>query len=720
MNSARLERPWLVESLGRWADFAEAWWQPDPADRNAGWFGTGYNNWGVQTNQKYVGAMAVLATLGSPGPRTDRAADRARAGLRFMLNSHVSGTGRCSDGTRWGHTWISPLGIERMMHGLALLEPSLERSEIDGIERMLCSEADSLLIPGVVGDPWASSGHNVPESNLWKGALLWRTAARYPGHAHAARWREQALLLLTNAVSVASDADDVQVVDGVPVKDRFRGANFFPHYALDHHGYLNVGYMVICASNAAMLHFDLRAAGATAPESLHRHQSDLWSVIRRLTFEDGRLARIGGDSRVRYAYCQDYLLPALLYAADHHGDRHALELAERQLGLIEHEAQDNGDGSYYGRRLTHLARRNPYYFTRLESDRACVIGMAAAYLPLIRRPEAAEESFADSVQGGWCDPEHGAVVHRGSSRFASFAWRAHGLAQGLNQPPDDGHLAEWQQNLGGRIRLLGDDGEGVTTSRRLIGNHIETFNGGFITSGSIIEGAQLRIPEGWSGSDGALSQIAIAALPDDRTVIGLHYCRAGGFRIFPLEAVGLCLNIPNDLYNGRRRTLVTARGITPLTSPPAGSGTTSLSSTWVNIDDRVGAVGLYGGRSLYLDRSQDRRAGPQGSLHVERIGYGDVDDAVAPGGTVLDIGWVSLSGVRAADTREFARAHADAASHRGGLRSVRVRGADSNDYLFVANFTESAHDVSEAFGSQAVHTSPAEQLLAGHCRLIGL
>ncbi|HVX47168.1 MAG TPA: hypothetical protein VHC49_24975 [Mycobacteriales bacterium] len=712
MSGVRLDRAWLLDSLGGWADFAERWWQPDPSDPAAGWFGTGYNDWGVQTNQKYAGAMAVLGALGPPGARRDRAAARARAALRFTLDSHVSGSGRCSDGTQWGHTWISPLGIERMMHGVALIEPTLDDSTVAAIERMLISEADSLLQTDIVGDRWAASRRNVPESNLWKGALLWRTAARYPDHERAERWREHAVTLLVNSVSIAADADDPAIVDGAPVSDRFRGANFFPHFALDHHGYLNVGYQVICVSNAAMLHFDLRAAGSPAPESLHRHQADLWAVIRRQIFQNGRLARIGGDSRVRYAYCQDYLLPALLYAADRHGDGGALGLAERQLALIEHEARDSDDGGYYSRRLAHLARENPYYFTRLESDRACVIGMAAAYLPLVRRPGGVSQS----VHGGWCEPEHGAVLQRGPRRIASFAWGAHGLAQGLNQPPDDGHLAEWQENFGGRVRLLGDGGT-VTTSRRLLAHHIETFSGGFTTSGSIIEGAALQIPEGWSGTDGALSQLAIAALPDDRTMIGLHYCRALKFRVFPLEALGLCLNVPNDLYNGRRRTLTTARGVLAL-SPPATSVITSLGCSWVNVDDRVGAIGLYGGDSLRLDRSSFRRAGPQGSLFVERIHYGDAPESVAAGGTILDIGWVSLAGVDADQTREFAREQADPVAHTGAVRAVRVRGADGREYLFQANFTDSPQTVPAA--GRDLTGAATGPLSAGRCRLIVL
>ena len=81
----------------------------------------------------------------------------------------------------------------------------------------------------------------------------------------------------------------------------------------------------------------MKLIGWQAPESLYHHQRDLWQLVRRLIFSDGRLARIGGDTRVRFAYCQEYLLPALLFGGDHCGDAHAGFLVEQQLELIRRE-----------------------------------------------------------------------------------------------------------------------------------------------------------------------------------------------------------------------------------------------------------------------------------------------------------------------------------------------------------------------------------------------
>ena len=313
-----------------------------------------------------------------------------------------------------------------------------------------------------------------------------------------------------NSINVPADETEEAIVAGKPVREWFVGANFFPHYGLDHHGYFNVGYMVICLSNAAMLHFDMRAQGLPLPESLYHHNADLWQVVRQMTFSDGRLARIGGDSRVRYAYCQEYLLPSIVYAADQLGEVHAAHLLRAQCDLIHREAAYNGDGSFYGKRLSYLIERSPYYYTRLESDRACAIGMALRYaqqvaggkLPALHQPrplEVTAPEFEATVAGSWWEPEHGAVLHRSPTRLASYSWRAHGLTQGLCQPPDDGDLAEWSQNLSGVVRMQGDDGTirgGQSEHRRLEGFKIVTFAGGFATAGAVEEGYKVEVPEG--------------------------------------------------------------------------------------------------------------------------------------------------------------------------------------------------------------------------------
>lgn len=678
-----------LQLLHNWARRSERDWSTLPD--GTGFYGTGFNSWGVQTNQKYFSALAILAAHPDSPADTTWATQRALAALRFSLSSHVSGDGFCSDGTQWGHTWISALGIERMMFAVHALREQLSEDDRAALRRVLCSEADYLLhdytrgrSAKITGNVWNESGENVPESNLWNGALLWRTAATFPDHPRCDEWKERAHCFLINAVSVPDDETNETIVAGKPVRERFAGANFFPHYALDHHGYLNVGYMVICTSNAAMLHFDLKAANLERPASLDHHQADLWRVLRRMIFPNGRLARIGGDTRVRYTYCQEYLLPSLLYAADQLGEEHATELIEAQIQLIAQEAEYSGDGSFYGKRLAHLEKENPYYFTRLESDRACALAMLLTYAPLVSKNVQPTTSFEATVNGGWHEPEHGAVLHRSPTRFASFAWRSEGRTQGLCLPPDMGHLAEWQQNLSSVIRFLGDDGGG-NAQRKVLRHHIETFEGGFLTCGEIAEGMNLQIAEGWSGTDTARHHIAFVALPDGHTVIGLEYSRHAARRSYLKELKGLHFAFVNDFYNDCERRIFSANGDHLLQTPAPGE-VLGLGGRWANIENRVGVIGIYGADELTLHRSATRRGGKFHSLHTEELCFPcrTGTRAVEPNETLLDIGWMIVSDASAQRTQRVSQGARFFAGD--SVRAVGVLGQDETTYIVVFNF----------------------------------
>jgi hypothetical protein len=424
---------------------------------------------------------------------------------------------------------------------------------------------------------------------------------------------------------------------------------------------------------------------------LDHHQADLWNVLRRMIFADGRLARIGGDTRVRYAYCQEYLLPALLYAADQLNDEHAFLLIERQLQLIQKEAEDAGDGSFYGNRLDKLKNLNPQYYTRLESDRSCALAMLLAYSDHVKPQAGPQQSFEKSVQGSWCEPEHGAALHRCETRFASFSWRAFGLAQGMCLSPDDGHFAEWEHNLAGKVEFVNHP-QDTRNHRRLENYHIDEFDGGFVTCGKISEGVDITLAEGWRGTDSATHQIAFAALPDNHTVIGLQYCRMNNRRGYVSQIKGMQFNLPNDLYNEYTRELDIDKGKSTFTSPPLKEECVSLSGKWANIENKIGLVGLYGAENLSIHRHPKRRAGALQSLFVEEICFPGIikTKKFEAGEIILDAGWAVLSSVDTNATKYFYTARQKVLLGAGyeNVRAVRIEALDGKTYFVIANFDE--------------------------------
>jgi hypothetical protein len=694
--------------LARWAQAVERYWteldDPTGNSHGTGCYGPGYIHWGIQSNWNYAATMATLAAQPGVG-QADHWRDRALAALRFALSTHLSGDCCGLNGEQWGHSWISMLGIERAMHGVALLEPYLRAGDRAALRRVLCSEAHWLLHHGhrgghhdVIAGQWNSSGRNAPESNIWAGALLWRTAQLYPDEPEAEEWAERAHKYLVNGISIPADAQDERRIAGLPVHAWHVGANYFSSYALDHHGYLNVGYMVICVSNVAMLHFDMRRAELARPDSLDHHQDDHWRVLQRFVYGDGRLARIGGDSRVRYAYCQEYLLPSLLYLADRWRDPHALDLVARQVALMQREHEASDDGTFYGARMGHMRDANPHYYTRLESDRACVLAMLLNYAPLVEDPDPPEmveghsppgDGIEAAAGGTWIAPEHGAVLHRCPARLASFAWRAYGLTQATCQPPDAGDLGDWSLNLCPVVRFLGDDGSQPGVHRRLLRQQVTSSEGGFVTCGSVMEGVDVRIDEGARCTDQAVTHIAFAALPDGRTCLGLQYVVTAGDRVGYTTALkSLHLNVANDLFNGFARKIRTAHGKLLLASPPEQNEVIDLDSHWANVDGALGIVALYGGEGLLVDRSVKRRGGRYHSLYVDEICLQVESGPIRrkPGETLIDIGFAVLSSADANETASLTGGPLDL-----GLPNVCgawVAGADKSRYALVANFGE--------------------------------
>ena len=103
-----------------------------------------------------------------------------------------------------------------------------------------------------------------------------------------------------------------------------------------------------------MLHFNFRERGQTAPPELYHHAEDLWRIVKNFIFPDGRLLRIGGDTRARYTYCQSYAIPMWLLAADLFHDREAAQFERNFLEIMRKEQNDNGDGSFFSKRLDNI------------------------------------------------------------------------------------------------------------------------------------------------------------------------------------------------------------------------------------------------------------------------------------------------------------------------------------------------------------------------------
>jgi hypothetical protein len=680
-----------IDRLADWYPTAAKWLHGVPGESDLAYYGTGgHEHWAIQANCTAFSALAVLATAPEVDETPlDRDALRGQAlgMLRYLLGTHLSGRRVCVSGRAWGHSWISSLGLERAAHGIAALRPWLTEEDHAAMRAVLRSESDFLLegYP-VVGAIDAATGRNKPESNLWNGALLYRTALLYPEAPHAAVYREKATALLLNGLSIPADADADTPYAGRALRDWHVGPNFTENFGLHHHGYLNLGYMVISLSQIAMLHYFCRDYGLPAPPELYPHAAELWRLVKSLTFDDGRLWRIGGDTRVRYCYCQDYAVPLWVLARDLWGDADADRFAAGWLELVATEQTRNPDGAFLGERLASLAQVSPLYYCRLEGDRAGSLSMGAYWTRRFPADAAHPVPAGLATLPAWEDDFHGAAMVRGQ-RLASWTWQAAQRPTGTIVPADRSDLVEWGWNLAGRIR-----GAGCAVEADIEHSRIDAFPGGFVSRGSYRWVSSQNPAEGTDPEGTARTQLVFAVLPDDATVVVLQ--RAQTLKpVYLNEVAGLYLNIPNDLYNGGTRTYRMAGATRTLAG--AGGAQEPVAETLdcgdrLEIEGRIAVQALYGG-SLTLRRPGQRLvnlhhnvplafSGAGASLYCDLLclPYVDAQAFYEKDVQLFDIGAViTIDGASPATLLSPAGAPE---------KILAVTGMDGRRYLLAANF----------------------------------
>jgi hypothetical protein len=696
--------------------------------------GTG-QHWALQTNNNAFAAYAVLAADPDTdyriiGSSRDELVGNALGMLRYTLSTHQSGPLSTIDGRKWGHNWISPLCIERMVHGIEAMDEFLTSKDRTNWLRVLASESEWLVeqyeIQAGIGelsnkltahkfyfqdDLHTVDKHspNKPENNIWSGCLLYRASLLIFDEKIKSKYLERARQFLLNGISVPSDAKSDRLYGGRPLSQWHIGSNFLePSYSLNHHGYLNVGYMVICLSNIGMLHFTLKRLGIDPPEELYLHMEDLWAVVKKFIFKDGRLIRTGGATRARYTYCQEYLIPSWLMVLDKIGDPDVEEMEANWLSIVNHEAGHNGDGSFYSDRLALLEERSPYYYTRLEADRAGTLAFGAFWRRVFDDfKDIKQQKEPSGFYGDWNEAFHGAAFTRSPKRIASWTWMAGQKPTGIVVPGERSDMAEWDRNLVGRI-----EGLGYRQVNKIAGHKETVFANGFLSFGEVhhhdtdfageVEPA-FRLT--------AKQKIVFAVLPDDATVIGMQYACAGDF-VWIKNVQGLMLLMPNDVMNDFNRSYYTKGNEYKASGFPDEPTAIKTLSRWLNVDDCLAVYSIYGGSGLTINRPIERQlmidhhSHSLPNLYADEIcAYFNTEKRRAEKDTpLLDCGYVLQTGIdrtRTAANWESGK-FTTLESLGEMIRAISVMGEDDRRYILISNFSEKIGKISYAVPGERI------------------
>ncbi len=544
-------------------------------------------HWAVQSNQQMFGALGVMAEL----DRNEALREQALAMFRYSLRTHKTGDLFCTDGKQWGRHWISVLGLERAIPGLNALEPYFTEEDRDRYRKLRIYESDYRLEEyPVQASMDARKGPNVPESNIWNAGFLMRTAFDYPDLPQAERYLEKATHMMLNGLSIPSDADDrKRLYRGKCTADWHAGANFTENFSLDHHGYMNMGYSCICLSNLALLYFNFKERGLTPPPELFHNLEGLWHTLKKLTFPDGRLLRIGGDTRTRYNYCQCFAVSAWLLAAELFADPDAVRFEAGYLKLLEKEQAENPDGSFYGKRLAELKDYSYFYYRRLEADPMHALSTGAYWRKKFNIiSDVPENKEPGSIY--WTDDFHKAALLRTGNSVRSVVHRANHGQQLLCLPLNRSDMGEWTLNLTGYLGAHYPVDDEIPENAALQSDS-ESFL--YTNAADITEKAPMG--EGEEAYVVARRQYAAAALPDGKTLLVYERMKILKETTFTFGFRSLHCQIPNDVYNDYLRHWTGADGKTFTTENlPGKDAMLDTGTDRLNCDDCLSFFSLNG------------------------------------------------------------------------------------------------------------------------------
>jgi len=647
------------------------------------WFGSGAND---ENGQRPLGNFIFVYSVLAVDPRysaevsgvpRERIIEHARAALRFMTRTHVTGDLPCTNGRPWGDHWQSAWWAAKLAAGAWLLRTHglLPDDQWNGVRRVVVHEADRLL---PVKPPSGVRYDTKAEENAWDSEILAWASGMFPDHPRAAAWDAKARELSMNTLSTAADRTDRRMADGRPVCEQVFTENVHPDFTIENHGAYHFCYMACPLHSLTWTWYAYTSTGRPPPEAVFHHFRDVWNVIRQTALlRHGRFAYLSGKDWARYVYGLYFIMPALVLLQNEFGDRDARLLERLRFQTFEWEQRRNGDGGFYTDRFTQNVMTG--WPSEYETDTACMLALCHRLhrgRPLIAPADSAD--FVRRMQGVRVSPFCEWVFARSEQAFASFSWRTldrrHQL--GLFIPAGRSDMAEWAPgNMLGRIRASGRD-----LTRQKTCHRENTGPRGFVTFGYIDRGVR-------EGGPAAVRQyLCFAAFPKSGLAVLVDRCVALD-RIRVAESAALDLRVPNDIFNGCSRRVFWEGGEALLPGGDASGRVLQARSSWLNLDDALGIV-CIGNREVTV-HSPDGRNAPWSSLRLERICWAERTQArwFAPGEEIRRLAFVLIAGDRRR-TREAASAARMTIAAAGECIAVKAPTGSGPLLLVAVNFGE--------------------------------
>lgn len=553
------------ESVRLWGGVLRQRCQPVPGKPDCAYYGQGGH---VENDIRPIAYAALVnAFLAAAQPpagglnATDRrrAADECIRLLRYLAQGHVTGSGACQNGQRWGDHWQSAFWARSAVLAGWILWADLAPDLRESLCRVAVHEADRFLRQSPKSALRNDTG---AEENAWNAQMLSLASQMMPAHPRAAQWDQAAKLYCYNSLSVAADsASNVIGDDHRPVREWVVTTNAHSDFTVENHGLVHLGYLKTTLSMLLENALPYLLTGAAVPQACLHHVPEGFAVlVRCMAWDAAPIYFSGNDWKITHTQATDTMSYALM----------SLLARNRQAAYLERVGLD------YLLRIQK--QEHGYYNVRRDlesSGHAATRLMAAYYAHAILGEGAAPLSPAEfdrSISGTCYLPEGRTLLHRTPTKFASFTWGQKRMALTV---PRNGNWVVWPHFSSGPGLVNGQDASARYAA--LLNFSHQVSSNSFAVSGV------------FDRHKGAVRQaFFFTSLPGDVTVYIERLRRQKDFALRSRETGVIGLEYA---FGSNQNTLAGQHGtFTTLGVGGHKARVVELATDWLSISDRVGYV----------------------------------------------------------------------------------------------------------------------------------
>lgn len=322
-----------------------------------------------------TGTVQALCFLYRFGPYDEKTVGLSRKELlqqaiipmiRYLTETHVTGSRPTGDGKPWGDAWQSAHWAQMLGRGAWWVFDDLPPELQTAVRRVVRHEAERIAR----SDPPAQlRGDTKAEENAWNAQILSVAMLLMPHDERAAEWERQFQRWTLSAFLRPADRNSQQIVDGRPVAEQFTGANVLDDFTLENHGFVHPDYMgtftlsLGCAT-------DFRMTGRKEPEALYWNVAGIYENLKWFLLPDTGYVYPSGQDWTIFRQPAWITCHVLMFAYGH--DPEAWDLLQESVAVTEKMQQRSPEGAIYD--------ASQFFFASTQTDIASALARAWLHL----------------------------------------------------------------------------------------------------------------------------------------------------------------------------------------------------------------------------------------------------------------------------------------------------------------------------------------------------